>query len=158
MDFIRFKKAQDCVKKRGWLVIFAGLLLIISAASCGKKAPPRPPVEFELPVVDSLEKELKGPELNLTWPVPDWEGPGDIELDGFNVYRAKAEQESTCETCPMRFTRVKMVIIDRLTDYPGSYLEYREKLEEGFHYRYKVRAVSTDGTEGADSNVVKISY
>jgi hypothetical protein len=113
-----------------WLICLAAAAgLFCLASACGKKAPPLPPAEYALPAVDSLAAEVADGELVLRWPFPDWEGPAGVELAGFYVYRAK-----------------------------GADLNYREKLEEGHHYRYKVTAFTRSGREGADSNVVRLDY
>lgn len=141
-----------------WSLFFAvmGALLLISA--CGKKAPPLPPAHFELPVVKDLSSEMEGNELILTWPAPDWEGPEGVKVSGFYVYRAKVKLTEACEECPVRFDRVAEVALDELTAALGSDLEYRESLEKGYQYRYKITAYTHTGREGADSQTVTINF
>jgi len=142
-----------------WLLGLAGIVVaFFLIAACGKNASPLPPAQFKLPVVESLSSELAGNELILTWPIPEWDAPEGIDMAGFNVYRAKVEIKSACDECPARFEKIKAVRLDRLAAEFGSTLEYRELLEEGHQYRYKVAAYTHTGREGEDSPVVKITY
>jgi hypothetical protein len=142
-----------------WLICLAAAAgLFCLASACGKKAPPLPPAEYALPAVDSLAAEVADGELVLRWPFPDWEGPAGVELAGFYVYRAKVDLESACPGCPVSYQRAGQVRMDAVSDALGADLNYREKLEEGHHYRYKVTAFTRSGREGADSNVVRLDY
>jgi len=141
-----------------WSLFFAAIGALFLICACGKKAPPLPPAHYELPVVEDIASEMVGNELILTWPMPEWDPPEGVELAGFNVYRAKLRLTEACETCPVRFKKAATVEVDRLAIELGSDLEYREKLEKGYHYRYKITAYTHTGEEGADSSAVTINY
>ena len=141
-----------------WLLSFALIGALFLTSACGKKAPPLPPTDFELPAVEALTSDLDGEKLTLKWPVPDWEAPVGIELAGFNVYRAKVPEGEVCDECPVRYQKVDAIEIDDLTAVFGSDLEYRESLEKGFQYRYKVIPYTNTGREGDESPIVRINY
>ena len=140
------------------LLSFALIGIFFFTPACGKKAPPLPPVQIDLPVAENLSADLDGAELILTWPLPEWEGPVGVELTGFNVYRAKVRADEACDDCPVRFQKVAGVEIDDLSAVFGSDLEYRETLEKGHQYRYKVSVYTNTGLEGDDSQIVRINY
>ena len=141
-----------------WLLSFVIIGAFFFIPACGKKAPPLPPTDFELPAVEALTSDLDSEKLTLNWPVPDWKGPVGIELAGFNVYRAKVPAGEVCDECPVRFQKVDAIEIDDLTAVFGSDLEYRESLEKGFQYRYKVTPYTNTGREGDESPIIKINY
>ena len=145
--------------------IFFQLFLCVAASAalvfivaCGKKADPLPPVQYELPVVDDLSARQEGPKLVLNWSLPDWDPPAGVSLKGFYVYRAKADLKSACEGCPVRYQRVDQVAIGDFAEVFGTDLKYRQTLDRGYHYRYKVSAFTYSGREGKDSNIVRINF
>jgi len=138
------------------------LLAVVTAFffifACGKKAMPLPPADYELPVTEALSARKVDGQLVLNWPLPDWEGPEGVELAGFRVYRGKLRLESACADCPVRYQQTGEVEIDEISMVFGTDPEYRELLEKGYHYRYKVCAYTRTGREGPDSNIVRVNY
>jgi len=133
------------------VLLAAGFLM----AGCGKKAPPRPPGREEAPaVVNNLSKTISGDTLSLTW------GPvakKAADPAGFYVYRSKTRlTDSICPSCPVLFERIAVI------PYPGQGagdasfrpFEYRETLERGYRYIYKVTAYLQSGLTGKDSNTI----
>ncbi len=157
------KNAEQIPLIRG-VAILTGCLLLAAVgffivAGCGKKSPPLPPVDYELPVIEDLSaRGADEGELVLRWPLPDWEGPAGVSLAGFKVYRAKVPLEAACEGCPVRYQLAGKVEMDELTGVLGRDLQYRESLEKGWHYRYKVSAYTGTGREGPDSESVRLNY
>jgi len=141
-----------------WCLIFAVFGAIFLTPACGKKAPPLPPAHFDMPAVEDLASELEGDRLTLTWPMPDWDPPEGIELAGFNVYRAKIRQEDVCYHCPIHFEKVEDVAVDDLSALLKSDVNYREELETGYKYHYKVAPYTSGGREGGDSPIVTINH
>ena len=139
-------------------ICLAAIAALVFLAACGKKADPLPPVQYELPVVDDLTARQEGPRLVLSWSLPDWDPPVGVSLKGFYVYRAKVDLKTACKDCPVRYQRVEAVAIGDFAEVFGTDLKYRETLERGYHYRYKVSAFTHSGREGADSNIVRIDY
>jgi len=141
-----------------WCLIFAVIGAFFLTPACGKKAPPLPPAHFDMPEVENLSSDLEGDQLTLTWPMPDWDPPQGIELAGFNVYRAKIKQEDVCYHCPIHFEKVDEVAVDDLSALLKSDVKYREKLDKGYKYHYKVAPFSSRDREGGDSPIVTVNY
>lgn len=141
-----------------WCLLLAAVGIFFMTG-CGKKSPPLPPVDYELPVIDDLSFRWENEgQLVLSWPQPDWDGPPGVALAGFKVYRAKVRLEEACEGCPVRYQLAGEVALEELAVVIGGDLEYRESLEKGWHYRYKVSAYTRTGREGPDSNSVRLDY
>ena len=137
------------------LQVLAMLAVSFLLVSCGKKAPPRPPGREVAPAaVGKLSKTISGDTLSLTW------GPivsKAEDVAGFYVYRSKMRlRDSDCRTCPVLFKRV--AVIPYLGQGSGDAtlrpFEYRETLESGYRYIYKVAAYSQGGSTGKDSKTV----
>ncbi|MFO7838677.1 MAG: hypothetical protein R6X08_04170 [Desulfosalsimonadaceae bacterium] len=137
-------------------LLAAAALLLFSG--CGKKAPPHPPTEINLPEIRDLEATQEDGRLTLTWPMPDWETPVGVRIAKFFVYRAKVDADEACEGCPVAFRRVGRVGVDDMNAAFGLDLHYAEDLEKGFHYRYKVAPYTNTGLEGSASNIVRLNY
>jgi len=139
--------------------IIAPILILLAAAvltaGCGKKAPPRPPTRETAPAaVGNLGKAISGDILSLTWgPVAKTAAEN---LAGFYVFRSKTRlADSICPGCPILFRRVAVVPF-RAGAATGPF-EYRETLDRGYRYIYKVAAYSPGGVTGKDSNTVEFS-
>ena len=134
------------------LILLAVCFLMIS---CGKKAPPQPPGRGEAPAaVGNISKIIRGNILSLTW-IPIASEGGDVA--GFYVYRSKMRlTDSDCRTCPVLFTRVAVIPYRGRASGETTLrpFEYRETLESGYRYIYKVAAYSQNGSTGKDSNTV----
>ena len=139
--------------------IIASILILLAAAvltaACGKKAPPRPPSRETAPAtVGNLGKAISGDVLSLTWgPVAKTAAEN---LAGFYVFRSKTRlTDSICPGCPILFERVAVVPF-RAGAAPGP-IEYREKLDSGYRYIYKVAAYTPGGVTGKDSDTIEFS-
>lgn len=146
--------------ERKFLLQVLSLLVVgFVLAGCGKKAPPRPPGGEEAPAaVGKLSKTISGDTLSLTWrPVAN----KAVEPAGVYIFRSKVRlTDSACPTCPVLFERVAAI------PYRGQGsgvatlrpLEYRETLESGYRYIYKVAAYSQSGSIGKDSDTVEFTH
>ena len=133
------------------------LILTMAMAGCGKKGPPVHPGALPLPVVDRLEKQLDGDLLVLSWEVP--EHVSFAEPDGFFVYRSKTPAGGDCKNCPYIFEKASDVSpSESFFGGRSDKVFYRETLEKGHVYRYKVRAYTDDGLTGAWSEIAEVSY
>jgi hypothetical protein len=144
--------------KEAGIFFLALLSITLLPLACGKKAPPLPPVVFDLPVPADLSARVEGGTVILTWPMPDWDGPEGVEIDGFSVYRAKVDFETDCPDCPVAYSRVGKIDVDAVGIIIGGDLTYREELEKGYAYRYKVSTFTHSGMEGEASRAVLVSY
>jgi len=134
------------------ILLAAGLLM----AGCGKKAPPRPPSRETAPAaVGNLGKTISGDILSLTWGPVAKKAAEDPA--GFYVFRSKTRlTDSICPGCPILFRRVAVVPF-REGAAPGPF-EYREILDSGYRYIYKVAAYSPSGLTGKDSGTIEFSH
>ena len=156
---------KSCEAKSGGLrgpghifcVALSILIMAFGAAGCGKKGPPVPPDALPLPVAGQLAGELSGDLLTLSWKIP--EHVSFAKPDGFYVYRSKTAAGDDCENCPYIFEKVSEVSA-RGGFFRGlaEKATYRETLEKGHIYRYKVMAYTDGGLTGDWSEVVEVSY
>jgi hypothetical protein len=141
------------------------LLIVCVAGSflsgCGKKAPPRPPRLIALPAVKDLSKSIKENALTLTWRSQAAKESSRSDLAGYYVYRSKRQLPGNdCQDCPLVFQRVAKILIGRqhskgTTD---NLMSYRETLQRGYQYIYKVVAFADGGAIGRDSNIIDFKY
>ena len=82
--------------------VFLCIFFFSTVAGCGKKGLPVPPPEEIPPAVTDLAAVIDGPELTLTWTVP--QGDNADDLVGFKVYRSTTPRSADdCRDCPVRF-------------------------------------------------------
>ena len=102
---------------------------------------------------------MEGINLQLSWPIPKWEGDNSNKLAGFFVYWAKESlADADCKDCPHQFKRVGDLRIDVKSIDPKQSITYEAPLEKGFRYYYKVSCYTDNGIEGEFSKVVTIDY
>ena len=132
------------------LVITVGVLL----AACGVKAPPVPPDYDPPPAVKDLGYTLEAEgSVLLSWSLSGQERPKGAKVQGARIYRSKDSLDNpACEDCPRIYTMVKDLPLEH-----GKML-YREPLQKGFRYYYKIVIYDEGDLESADSNVVSFDY
>ena len=102
---------------------------------------------------------MDGLKLQLSWPIPKWEGDNGTHLAGFFVYGAKESlADADCKDCPHQFKRVADLRINVQSIGPDQRITYEAPLEKGFQYYYKVSCYTDDGNEGEFSKIVTIDY
>jgi hypothetical protein len=118
--------------------------------------PIRPGV-YPPPAVKDLAYEINGSTIALTWFVPFAQGEKEAPAASFKIFRARqTPADAECQTCPVRFQ-----VIGEMTARGRSAISrprFRDKLEPGFTYHYKVKAYSSEGVEGKDSNVIVLTH
>jgi hypothetical protein len=76
---------------------------------------------------------------------------------GFKIQRSRqTADEAECKTCPARFQTVGDVSASGRR--PGSRIQFRDALETGFVYRYKVQAYTAEGAAGKESTAVAVTF
>jgi hypothetical protein len=138
----------------GRAVAFGGLVFIIGAlAGCGRKMPPIAPGAYPPPVVKNLTFELQEDQLTLFWPAPAVRSEKESPAVGFRVLRARqTASEAECRTCRLRYQEAGEV---RLAGQdPSARLQFQDRLEPGYKYRYKIISYSADGLESRESDSV----
>lgn len=155
------KRHQLMIPKPGRKITVSILLILAAGAlltGCGKKAPPRAPVREEAPAaVGRLSKSVSGDMLRLTWNLA---AGNSGNVAGFYVYRSKMRlADPYCRTCPVLFRRIDAIPYEGQGTgggAPGPF-EYREILEAGYRYIYKVAVYSSSGLVGKDSDTVELT-
>ena len=132
------------------LAIVAGALL----ANCGVKAPPVPPDYTPPPAVTDLGYTLEANgSVMLSWSLFKKERSKGSKVQGARIYRSKDSLENPeCEDCPRIFNMVKDIPLEQ-----GNMI-YREPLQKGFRYYYKILIYDEGNLESADSNVVSFEF
>lgn len=132
--------------------LIAAMLLCLCILGCGRKEMPTAPRQVPPQPVTDLGVQLNGNQVELTWSFSKALS-GTEPIKGFGVFRASESASESCSNCPFLFHRVADVPF--LEDREGaSVLTYRDTLEKGIRYRYKVICYSTTGLSSKDSNVV----
>ncbi len=140
-------------------LLLAVVLLFCMTLGCGKKGPPKPPETYPLPVVKNLDKDIINGWLSLHWPIPDEKG--GPPLSGFYVLRSKTSaDEEKCDNCPKIFKRVADIAMDDNTyvNMAQRRVVYRETMEKGYSYIYKVVCYSKRSGQSKESDVVAFEY
>ena len=134
------------------------IILVFLLPGCGKKAPPVPPRQKPVPAVSDLKYSIDGDTLTLTWTIPKGKEKVKSVPDGFIVYRYKRPiLDSPCKNCPKLFKRVSDITKDS-TGYGNKNIEYREEIEKGFVYTYKVVLYTKSGAQSQDSNYISFNF
>jgi hypothetical protein len=133
--------------------VLATVLLLAGAAGCGRKLPPIQPGTYPPPAVKNLAFEEQDGELTLFWTAPAVRNQQESPAVGFKVLRARQTlSEAECQSCTVRFEVIGDVRV--VSKEPAERMQFKDRLESGYKYRYKVRGVSASGAEAKDSNVV----
>jgi hypothetical protein len=140
---------------RAWLAA-ACLGLALLAGGCGRKMLPIQPGALPPPRVVDLRHQVQDGAVELSWSQPGFSPNNESAAAGFRVQRSRqTAAEAECRTCPAPFQTV--ADIPAAGRRPGSRVRFRETLEPGFVYRFRVQAYSADGVEGRESGVVVVS-
>lgn len=105
--------------------------------------------------VSDLAGGLTRDAVRLTWNHP----PENAKAARYVVLRAQsALSKPDCPDCPQLFQKVATVTISRSLRKQRHPLEFYHDLIEGFRYTFKVRAQTSSGGQGPDSNTVVIIH
>ena len=143
-------------------LIPAAIILVFLFPGCGKKGPPVPPRYKPVPAVSDLKYSIDGNILTLTWTIPKEKEKEKSAFSGFIVYRSKRPiSDSDCKNCPKLFQKVSDIPADIRIDglgYENNNIEYREEIERGFVYTYKVVLYTKSGAQSRDSNNINFNF
>jgi hypothetical protein len=151
-----YRKSGNKQKLHLYFKILTTLLMVLSLVCCGKKGPPIPPDMLPLLSVTSLEAKLSDNELELIWAAQT--GKGVASPDGFRIYRSKkSPKDSECPGCPDVFEKISELATGiSLWGLGENRFNYRETLEDGYVYRYKVMAFTESGLKSEWSDTVEV--
>jgi len=135
-------------------VIAAAVLLIGALDGCGRKMPPIQPGTYPPQAVKDLAFEVKDGSLTLFWTAPvEKEKDKENAAVGFKILRARqTASEAECQSCSVRFQVVGNIRLAGKD--PSERLQFQDRLEPGYKYRYKVIGTSAAGVDSKDSNIV----
>jgi hypothetical protein len=136
---------------------FSMLVFLSSAfAGCGHKMLPIPPGVYPPPVVKNITFERQDDRLTLFWSLPAVRSEKEAPAVGFKILRARQTAgEAECRTCRLRFEVAGEV--PAAGREPAERLQFQDRLEPGYEYRYKIISVSAEGLESRDSVSVQPS-
>ena len=144
--------------------IIVKILIIVAfsifLSGCGRKAPPKPPLQEKPPVVNDLSYSLDRNKLKLTWTIPKVKEKVKSGLGGFYVFRfKKAVSGSDCKNCPKIFEQVADIQLkDNAKDSEKNSIRYNEVLENGNRYVFKIVVYTNNGVTGSNSNQIDFIY
>lgn len=148
-------KTARWLQAAGWACA-ACIVLLTLGSGCGRKLPPIQPGVLPPATVADLMHEVRGSEIILFWSLPAFNPAKQNASAGFKVLRARqAAAEADCRTCPAPFQVIADIAAAGRS--PGSSMRFRDRLEAGFNYSYKLQAYTVDGVAGKDSNVIAVS-
>lgn len=131
--------------------LLAAMMIGICILGCGRKEMPSAPRQVSPQPVTDLRVQLVGNQVELIWTFSKALS-GSEPIKGFGVFRASEPVSESCSGCPFLFQRVADIPFLEGRD-GASVMTYRDTLESGYRYRYKVICYST-GLSSKDSNVV----
>ena len=132
-------------------LLIAAMLIGICILGCGRKEMPSAPRQVPPQPVKDLRVRLTGNQVELVWSFSKALS-GSEPITGFGVFRASEPVSESCSGCPFLFQRVADIPFLEGQD-GASIMTYRDTIESGYRYRYKVICYST-GLTSKDSNVV----
>ena len=132
-------------------LLITAMLLCLCILGCGRKEMPSAPRVVAPQPVKDLRVQLTGNQVELTWSFSK-ALYGSEPIKGFGVFRASESVSESCSGCPFLFHRVADIPFLEGRD-GASVMTYRDTLESGYRYLYKVICYST-GLASKDSNVV----
>lgn len=148
---IKKMKRQHCLKKALFL---AGLIVVMGTLlpGCGIKGPPLPPLSTLPPAPDQVTGGVAGNHVTLEWRLelaPGKEKPShDMTVEVFRADRSIGED--ACTTCPLSF--------EKRASLPVSTRRFKEIIEKGFQYFYRVRIRQGKQIAGEFSETVEIIH
>jgi hypothetical protein len=131
----------------------SAMLIGCCILGCGRKEMPSAPRLIPPQPITDLRVQLAGNQITLTWSFSKAHS-GSKPIKGFGVFRASESVLESCSGCPFLFQRVADIAFMEGRD-GASVMTYRDALEKGYRYRYKVVCYSA-GLISKDSNVVVV--
>jgi hypothetical protein len=134
-------------------LLITAMLIGLYFLGCGRKEMPSAPRLVPPQPVADLRVRLAGNQVELTWSFSKALS-GSESIKGFGVFRASESVSESCSNCPFLFQRIADIPFLEGQD-GASVMTFRDTLEKGYRYRYKVICYST-GLASKDSNVVVV--
>ena len=134
-------------------LIFVSCIFMLLVA-CGVKGPPVPPDYTPPAAVKDLKYSVDDNGIvSLTWSLPESDSKKTGQPESARMFKAQESlEEPVCEGCPLNFRLIKVLSLEK-----GN-LVFREVLQKGYRYHYKVIIVDNTNRNSGDSNVVSLEY
>jgi hypothetical protein len=140
----------------GW-VAAACIGLVWIGSGCGRKLLPIQPGVLPPPTVGDLAHEVQGNEVLLFWSLPAFNPARESAAAGFKVQRSRqSAAEAECRTCPAAFQEI--AVVPATGRRAGSRMRFRDAVEAGFVYTYRVLAYTADDVTGKASDTVTVTF
>lgn len=141
------------------------LFFLFSLTACGKKANPIIPVKVTPKGVESLDYQVKGQSLIITWPVPkeNTDNSPLTDLKGFNFLKGEWPTKDFCPTCPEQFQETRWIDLKSpespdIRVEPDQIQVTLEKLKPGNTYLFQVTPVSKKEAAGKPSKTLRLAW
>ncbi|MCG8617920.1 MAG: hypothetical protein MI802_17025 [Desulfobacterales bacterium] len=142
---IRYRKIESY---KSVLVTIALITAVgISLASCGKKAPPQPPLNESVSVARpvNLTHTQTDALVTISWEVVTGANASGTAPEGFEISMA-TKDAAGCEGCPFIFKTVGTVAM------PAQQFQYRVK--KGLHHYFRIQSMGPDGIKSKYSDTL----
>ena len=127
------------------------VLMLFGIWGCGIKGPPVPPDYATPPALTDLAYTLAGNQVVLTWTIPPKAAAESFTIAGAKVFRLKqALGKIPCGDCPRTF-----MMIAKIPARSGT-MTFRDAIDDGFDYYYKIVLYDTRNHDGEESNIVHV--
>ena len=125
---------------------------------CGIKGPPVAPPRYRPLAVTDLSQRLDESTVTLTWSVPGQMNRNTPRTEYCSLQRSKiGAADPGCPTCPVAWAEAASVPVDATSGGSGGgKMLFREKVETGYVYSYRVICFAEDGEPGDSSNIVTV--
>lgn len=142
------------------VILFVAIVGLV--IGCGRKTLPVHPQGLIPLAIEDLGFTQDESSITLTWTAPSRTTKGErlVNVDTFEVLRAKESTVSFCEDCPMTFTLL-VKISGGATQKNGKSVRFQYQdvdLDPGHYYIYKIRSLNGRYVKSGDSNLVSLQW
>ncbi|MGB9712812.1 MAG: hypothetical protein ACP5J5_07410 [Dissulfurimicrobium sp.] len=128
---------------KNYLAFLAALCGLIMLSGCGRKGAPVPPGTIRPVAIKDLSYTItpEGAELSWTVPIRNLDGSPIERIKGFEIYKAEASVNETCDGCPPRFGPPIEIPFEAHPEEARKMYYDDRTLHQGMRYIYEVRTV-----------------
>ena len=133
--------------------LFFGVLCLVAFSfhGCGKKGPPIAPEikGYKIAAPYNLKYIANNQEITLSWQHKIDKENAIIKPEAYEVFMAQKTFED-CDGCPFKFQLKELVSM--------PYMTCSIKLNKGYKYYFRVRAIDDDNMKSEYSKTVQFEY
>jgi len=136
---------------------WAGVFMLLTVFSCGRKTLPLPPDVYMPPAVKDFRVMFETGDVCLSWIVPDGAAQQKQGLSEMVIFQA--DQSASCPHCPLSFEPVATVPAGAMVENDQGDLQgsYTLAVDGNGPFSFYVVASSQTGVAGPKSDIVKSS-